>query len=101
MTSFTWQDGERLIRFGRGALADAPALLGEGYTLVTTERAAEAAGGVVAGAGRGLSAGPGRVDGLAAEALDDLEAAPLLVALGGGRVVDVAKALAAARPPRH
>jgi alcohol dehydrogenase class IV len=101
MTSFTWQDGERLIRFGRGALGDAPALLGEGFTLVTTERAAEAAGGVVAAAGRVLHVGQGRVDDLAAELLDDLEAAPLLVALGGGRVVDVAKALAAARPPRQ
>src|SRR2546423_499108 len=101
MTSFTWQDGERLIRFGRGALGDAPALLGEGFTLVTTERAAEAAGGVLAAAGRVLHVGPGRVDELAAGLLDDLEASPLLVALGGGRVVDVAKALAAARPPRQ
>src|SRR5256885_2785692 len=101
MTSFTWQDGERLIRFGRGAWGDAPALLGEGFTLVTTERAAEAAGGVLAAAGRVLHVGPGRVDELAAGLLDDLEAAPLLVALGGGRVVDVAKALAAARPPRE
>ena len=101
MTSFTWRDGDRLIRFGRGALADAPALLGEGFTLVTTERAAEQAGGVVAAAGRVLQVGPGRVDDLAGDLLDDLEAAPLVVALGGGRVVDVAKALAAARPPRQ
>ncbi|MBA3840386.1 MAG: hypothetical protein H0X55_08870, partial [Thermoleophilaceae bacterium] len=38
---FTWHDAERLIRFGPGALADAPALLAErgfdGYVLLTTE----------------------------------------------------------------
>ena len=40
---FTWHDAERLIRFGPGALADAPSLLAErgfgGYVLLTTERA--------------------------------------------------------------
>ena len=40
---FTWRDGERTIRFGRGALDDAPGLLGEGYLLLTTERALAAA----------------------------------------------------------
>ena len=33
---FTWQDGERTIHFGRGALGAAAASLGEGYTLLTT-----------------------------------------------------------------
>ena len=98
---FTWQDGERLIRFGRGALADAPALLDEPYTLLTTERAGALAPGVVEQAERVLHVGPGRVDELAGALLDELPATPLLVALGGGRVVDVAKALAAARPPAH
>ena len=37
---FTWQDGERTIRFGRGVIADAPELLGDTYVLLTTERAA-------------------------------------------------------------
>src|SRR3954470_22495660 len=100
-TAFTWHDGERRIRFGRGALADAPALLGDGYTLLTTGRAAAAAPGVVAAAGRVLDVGPGRVDDLAGALLDELDDAPLTVALGGGRVIDVAKALAAARPPRE
>jgi len=40
---FRWQDGERLVRFGRGALDDAADLLGEGYTLLTTPRAATSA----------------------------------------------------------
>src|SRR4051794_4623294 len=100
-TAFSWQDGERRIRFGRGALADTPALLGDGYTLLTTERAAQAAPGIVAAAGNVLHVGPGRVDELAGDLLGALDAGPLLVALGGGRVVDVAKALAAARPPRE
>src|SRR5256714_11948255 len=100
-TSFSWQDGERLIRCGRGALGDAPALLGEGYTLLTTERAAAAAPGVSAAAGRVVHVGLGRVDELAGALLNELDDAELLVALGGGRVVDVAKALAAARPPRR
>ena len=41
---------------------------------------------------------PGHVHELAGELLDDVEGA-LLVALGGGRVIDTAKALAAAREP--
>ena len=101
INGFTWRDGERVIRFGRGAIADAPSLLAEPYTLLTTERAEEAAPGVVAGAQRVLHVGPGRVDELAGALLDDLDDAALLVALGGGRVVDTAKALAAARPPRR
>src|SRR3954453_15887777 len=100
-TAFSWQDGERRIRFGRGALADAPALLGDGYTLLTTERAAGAAPGVVAAAGNVLHVGPGRVDELAGDLLGALDAGPLLVALGGGRGGGGAKALAAARPPRE
>ena len=37
---FTWRDGERIVRFGRGALAEAPDLLDDGYVLLTTPRAA-------------------------------------------------------------
>src|SRR5829696_3501078 len=64
---FQWRDGERTIRFGRGAAADAvPA---------------------------------GTVPPLAAAALEWARAAGgdgRVVALGGGRVIDVAKAVAAA-----
>ena len=42
---------------------------------------------------------PGRVDELAGELLDVVDPGNLIVALGGGRVIDTAKALAAARPP--
>jgi alcohol dehydrogenase class IV len=105
---FTWHDGDRLVRFGRGALADAGDLLGECYVLLTTDRAAASAPEVVSGAAAIHHVGAGRVDEVAGDLLDELapprpEETPdsrdgeLLVALGGGRVVDVAKALAAAR----
>ncbi|MEY2515486.1 MAG: hypothetical protein QOJ89_2844 [bacterium] len=42
---------------------------------------------------------PGRVDELAGELLEDVRGADLIVALGGGRVIDTAKAIAAASAP--
>src|SRR3954452_18752557 len=96
---FTWQDGERTIRFGRGTIASAEELLGTGYTLLTTERAEASAPGVVAAAGAVHHVRPGRVDEIAEE-LRGSVSGELLVALGGGRVIDVTKALAAlAGPP--
>jgi alcohol dehydrogenase class IV len=94
--SFSWRDGERLIRFGRGAIADAPSLLGEGYALLTTERAEHSAPEVVARAGRVHHVASGLVDELSAELLPSVTG-ELVVALGGGRVVDVAKAIVAGR----
>jgi alcohol dehydrogenase class IV len=96
---FSWRDGERLVRFGRGALADAPRLLGDGYVLLTTERAQAAAPDVVARAAAVHHVAGGRVDELADELLGNVDG-ERFVALGGGRVVDVAKALAAARGGR-
>jgi alcohol dehydrogenase class IV len=93
---FTWRDGERIVRFGRGAVAEAPDLLDDGYVLLTTPRARASAPAVVAGAAAVHHVPAGRVDEVAGDLLDDVEG-DLLVALGGGRVVDVAKALAAAR----
>jgi alcohol dehydrogenase class IV len=94
---FTWQDGERTLRFGRGALADAPSLLGDGYVLLTSPRGREAAPDVVAGAAHVLDVRPGFVDEIAAELLAaGFPGDGLVVALGGGRVIDTAKALAAA-----
>src|SRR4051812_18004232 len=94
---FTWQDGERTIRFGRGAVADAPKLLGDTYTLLTTERGERAAPEVVERAAAVHHVPSGLVDQLAADLHDDVGDAQLIVALGGGRVVDVAQALAGAR----
>ena len=93
---FRWVDGERLIVFGRGTLDDAvDALGGPGYTLLTTARAKDAAPGVVAAADALHIVPSGHVDQIAADLLDTVKG-DRLVALGGGRVVDVAKALAAA-----
>lgn len=96
--SFTWRDGDRVIRFGRGAVADASDLLGSGFALVTTERALAAAPQVADLAGTVHVVGPGRVDELAGDLLADVHA-DLIVGLGGGRVIDTAKALAAASGP--
>jgi alcohol dehydrogenase class IV len=94
---FTWHDGERTIRFGRGTIADAPELLGDDYTLLTTERAQAAAPGVAERAAAVHHVGAGLVDELAAELHEPVGDARLIVALGGGRVIDVAKALAGCR----
>jgi len=95
-SSFTWRDGERTIRFGAGVIDEAVETLGgEGYALLTTERAAAMAPGVVAGAGAVHTIGAGRVDDLAGDLLGAV-ARERIVALGGGRVIDTAKSLAAA-----
>src|SRR4051812_15733654 len=99
-SGFTWRDGERVIRFGRGAIADAAALLAEPYTLLTTERAESAAPAVVAGARRVLRVGTGRVDELAGALLGEVDDAALLLALRGGGVGGHPEAVPAARPPR-
>jgi alcohol dehydrogenase class IV len=96
---FTWQDGERTIHFGRGALEDASPALGEGFTLLTTPRARELAPELAERAGALHEVPAGRVDEVAGALLAEVAPAQLVVALGGGRVIDVAKALAAARAP--
>ena len=100
LDAFTWQDGERVVRFGRGTLADAPELLGDGYVLLTTPRASASVPAIAERAQRVLDVAPGDVAELAAGLLDDAGGAPLLVALGGGRVIDTAKAIAAVRGGR-
>jgi alcohol dehydrogenase class IV len=87
---FTWRDGERLIRFGPLGAVDEP------YVLLTTERAALAE--LTAAAREVVHVPPGRVDEISAELLAAHSFASdlLLVALGGGRVVDTTKAIAGA-----
>ena len=96
---FTWNDGERVVRFGRGVVAEAPDLLAargfERYALLTTERAAEVSPALVASAETVLHVPSGPVPDVAAAVRAGVRGHPV-VALGGGRVVDAAKAVAAA-----
>ena len=93
---FTWHDGARTIAFGRGRLADAGEVLGDRYLLLTTPRAARAAPAVEAAAAMRVDVRSGQVDEIAGELLDEVPRprAGRIVALGGGRVIDAAKALA-------
>jgi alcohol dehydrogenase class IV len=95
---FTWHDGERTIHFGRGALDDASAALGDGFTLLTTARARALTPALAERAGALHEVPAGRVDEIAGALLGEIDPGELVVALGGGRVIDVAKAIAAARP---
>jgi maleylacetate reductase len=92
--SFTMRDGERTIRFGEGSAAQASDLLSkhgfDGYTLLTTARAAGSASLEPAST---LEVPHGLVDELSAALLGQAGDGPL-VALGGGRVIDTAKAIA-------
>jgi alcohol dehydrogenase class IV len=97
MTSFTWRDGERTIRFGRGVAAEAvEALGGPGYLLLTTARAAAQLPAVVDAAAQVHLVPVGQVPELAAAALKAAAGHERVVAFGGGRVIDVAKAVTAA-----
>jgi alcohol dehydrogenase class IV len=97
---FRWRDGERLVLFGRGAVGDASQLLEPGYVLLSTPRALRGARSLAEKAGAVHEVDPGRVDEVAAELRPRVQGSQL-VALGGGRVIDAAKALAAADPPRR
>ncbi len=97
---FTWRDGERLVVFGRGRTDDLAEIVREPFVLLTTPRAAARLPALERQAESVHHVVPGHVDRLAA-ALRGAVRGGLLVAVGGGRVIDVAKALAAAEPPRR
>lgn len=102
--AFLWRDGERTIHFRAGAVADAPDILAghgfERYELLTTERALGSASVALAeDAARFHHVPPGPVNEVAARLIDDVGDNPL-VALGGGRVIDAAKAIGAVRGSR-
>lgn len=97
---FGWEDGDRVIHYGAGALDRALDQLGSAYTLLSTRRAQATAPELVERAATVHEVPPGRVDEVAAELRSGVEG-EWLVALGGGRVIDVAKALAAAEPLRR
>ena len=89
------RDGERTIRFGEGSAVEAPALLEQSgfdkYALLTTERA-EGSAPLGDDATQVVHVPGGLVDEISATLLGDLMEVPL-VALGGGRVIDTAKAI--------
>ncbi len=96
--NFVWRDAGRVVVLRHDGLGGAPRLLHENgfaeFELLTTPRALPGAPELEAAA-RAVHAVPaGQVPEAAAELLDRA-AAPQLVALGGGRVIDTAKAVAA------
>jgi alcohol dehydrogenase class IV len=98
---WTLQDGERLLAYGAGeATRNGHALLesrGFGdYALITTHRASASVPRLAELARVIAIAEPGLVVDVAASLREQVSGHPL-VALGGGRVIDVAKAMAAAR----
>ena len=101
---FTWRDAERTIVFRAGALADSPEILGGGvwerFELLTTTRALGPAPLELAERATAVhQVEPGEVPYVAAAIIDQVRN-PTLVALGGGRVIDTAKAIAALRGGR-
>ena len=102
--AFTWQDGERTIRFAGGVLGEvAESLRWRGwdrYELLTTPRALTAAPVELPRHAAAVhEVRGGAVNEIAAELLDEVDS-PALVAFGGGRVIDSAKAVASVRGGR-
>lgn len=106
---FTWRDAGRTVVFRRGGVGRAVELLRESgvedFELLSTERALAGAGDGFTEVAHGVHlVAQGQVPAAAAPLLDALTPTYLLsegvrvrplVALGGGRVIDVAKAIAA------
>jgi len=94
---FVWRDAGRTVVFRHNGVAGAPQLLGEHglepYELLSTPRALAGAPELAESAAAVHEVGPGQVPDLAAELLGRVEATAL-VGLGGGRPIDVAKAIA-------
>ena len=96
MSAFTWADGDRLIRFGPGAGGHA----WPDADLLSTPRARATIPAALHDAWRSVHDVPsGQVTDIAAALVDEVGDGPV-VAWGGGRVIDAAKAVAAARGGR-
>jgi alcohol dehydrogenase class IV len=94
---FVWRDAGRTVVFRHDGVAQAPQLLLEHgfspFELLSTPRALGAAADLVAAATAVHEVAAGKVPDLAASLVDRVESQHL-VALGGGRAIDVAKAIA-------
>jgi alcohol dehydrogenase class IV len=97
-SSFTWRDAGRVVVFRDGDLSGAPGLLAEHgfepFELLSTERALADDPGLAEAAAAVHLVAAGQVPEVAAELLDEVRG-PRLLAFGGGRTIDVAKAIAA------
>ena len=95
--NFVWRDAGRAVVFRHEGVAQAPQLLREHgfapFELLTTPRALAGAPELAAAADAVHEVAPGGVPEAAAALLDSARS-PHLVALGGGRVIDTAKAVA-------
>jgi alcohol dehydrogenase class IV len=96
--NFVWRDAGRVVVFRHDGIAQAPQLLHEygfdDFGLLSTPRALPGAPELEAAAKAVHAVPSGQVPEAAASLLERAQA-PQLVALGGGRVVDAAKAVAA------
>jgi len=95
---FVWRDAGRVVVLRRDGVAQAPQILRQhgfdGFELLTTPRALPGAPELEAAATAVHAVPPGQVPDASASLLDRVRS-PQLVALGGGRVIDSAKAAAA------
>jgi alcohol dehydrogenase class IV len=96
--NFVWRDAGRAIVFHAAGIESAPKLLAEHgmepFALLSTARHLSGAGALADAASTVHEVAPGSVPDAAATLLDEVSA-PNLVALGGGRTIDAAKAIAA------
>jgi alcohol dehydrogenase class IV len=96
--NFLWRDAGRSVAFRVSGVSGAPKLLAEHgmepFELLSTPRHLGSAPELVAAAGAVHEVPPAAVPEAAAELLDSVRA-PNLIALGGGRAIDTAKAIAA------
>lgn len=97
---FVWKDGERMIAFGPSGLASLPAYLRaaqmERFVVLASERSVGHVADVISMSDGVVLTRPGRVESIAAESMDEVDRRPI-VAVGGGRVIDAAKAIGAAQ----
>jgi len=94
---FVWRDADRTVVFRQDGIGQASQLLCEHgfspFELIATRRALDGAAELAEEASAVHEVGPGQVPDLAAPLLDSV-ALNRVVALGGGRPIDVAKAVA-------